>query len=207
MIVRPIVENGKVSMEDQLEYWSGVGMLLYLVKHLCPNLANTTRELSKENDDANLVAYKKYLQVIQYDLDTESLGLKIEPMGNSNNPWEMICFSDSNYAGDLVSRRSIIDFLLYVLGLPVSWRSKLNKSVSLSSSETEYIALSEAVKKAVFVLQLLGSMKILVKYPVMVRVDNIGAIFMANNIMTTSHTKHMDTRYKYVNEYVDDGIV
>ena len=49
--------------------------------------------------------------------------------------------------------------------------------------------------------------KILVKYPVMVRVDNIGAIFMANNIMTTSHTKHMDTRYKYVNEYVEDGIV
>ena len=57
-----------------------------------------------------------------------------------------------------------------------------------------------------FVVQLLESMQIAVKYPVMVRVDNVGAIFMASNIMTTSCTNHVDIGYKYVNEYVD-GIV
>ena len=41
----------------------------------------------------------------------------------------------------------------------------------------------------------------------MVRGDNIGAIFMESNIMTTSHTKHMDIWYKHVNEYVEDGII
>ena len=56
-------------------------------------------------------------------------------------------------------------------------------------------------------VQLLGSMKIIVKYPVMVRVDNVGAIFMASNITTTCHTKHVDIWYKYVNDYVEDGIV
>ena len=58
-----------------------------------------------------------------------------------------------------------------------------------------------------FVAQLLERMQIVVKYPVMVRVDNVGAIFMASNIMTTSHMKHVDIWYKYVNEYVEDGIV
>ena len=58
-----------------------------------------------------------------------------------------------------------------------------------------------------FVIQHLGSMKIFVKYPVMVRVYNIGAIFMASHIITMSCTKHMDIMYKYVNEYVEDGIV
>ena len=58
-----------------------------------------------------------------------------------------------------------------------------------------------------FVIQLLGSMKILVKYPVMVRVDNIGTIFMASNVPTTSHTIHVDISYKHVNAYVEDGIV
>ena len=57
-----------------------------------------------------------------------------------------------------------------------------------------------------FVIQLLVSMKISVKYPVMVRVDNVGTIFMASNITTMSHTKHMDIRYKYVNEYVEDVV-
>ena len=94
-----------------------------------------------------------------------------------------------------------------LLGILVSWQSKLQKSVSLSSSEVEYIALSEAFKEVMFVAQLLESMQIVVKYPVTVRVDNVGAIFMARNIATTSCTKHVDNQYKYVNEYMEDGIV
>ena len=58
-----------------------------------------------------------------------------------------------------------------------------------------------------FVIQLLGIMKISIKYPVMVWVDNVGTIFIASNIATISHTKHVDIRYKYLNEYVEDGIV
>ena len=57
--------------------------------------------------------------------------------------------------GNLVSRRSMSGFILYVLGVPVSWQSKSQKSVSLSSSEVEYIALSEAVKEVMFVIQIL----------------------------------------------------
>ena len=93
------------------------------------------------------------------------------------------------------------------MGVPVSWQSKLQKCVSLSSSEAEYIGLSEAVKEVIFAVQLLECMKIAVKYPVMIRINNVGAIFMASNISTTCHTKHVDKRYKYVNEYVEDGVV
>ena len=50
-------------------------------------------------------------------------------------------------------------------------------------------------------------MKILVKLPVMVRVDNIEAIFLASNITTISCTKHIDARYKYVHEYMEDGVL
>ena len=50
-------------------------------------------------------------------------------------------------------------------------------------------------------------MKISMKLSVMVRVDNVGAIFMASNINTMSCTKHMDIRYKYISEYVEEGVV
>ena len=79
-------------------------MLLYLVKHSHPNLANATRELSKENDGLNPAAFKELLCVIKFVLNTKSLGLKIEPTGNSNKPCEIDCFNDSDYAGDPVSR-------------------------------------------------------------------------------------------------------
>ena len=96
-------------------------MILYLVKHSHPNLANATREVSKANNGANPAAYKEFLYIIKYVINAKNLGLKIEPMGNSKEPWEVVCFSNSNYAGDLVSRQSISGFILYVLRVPVSW--------------------------------------------------------------------------------------
>ena len=56
-------------------------------------------------------------------------------------------------------------------------------------------------------IQLLGNMKILVKLQVTVRVDNACDIFMASNITTMLQIKHVDIWYKYMNEYVEDGVV
>ena len=64
---------------------------------------NTTRELSKVNDSSNHAAYKELLLAIKYVVDMKNLGLKIEPMGNSNETCEIICFGNNDYAGDLVS--------------------------------------------------------------------------------------------------------
>ena len=94
-----------------------------------------------------------------------------------------------------------------VCNLPLCWRSKGQRIITLSSTEAEYFALSEAVKEILFVLQILECMKISVILPVIVRVDNVGAIFMYKNVATTSCTKHIDIRYNYVNEYVDDGVI
>ena len=134
-----------------------------------------------------------------------TLGLRLNPWGILTNCGRSYVFSNIDYAGDPVSSQSISGFILYVLGIP--WQSKITKSVSFSSSEVEYIALSEVVKEVTFVVQLLGSMKIAVKYLVKARVDNVGAIFMGSNITTTCSTKHVDIRYKYVNEYVEDRVV
>ena len=95
LIVRPMVDNEKISAKDQLEYLLGVDMLLYLVKHLHPDIANVTMELLKANDSANPAAYMEFLCVIMYVMNTKNLRLKIEPMGNFNNPGKIICDSDS----------------------------------------------------------------------------------------------------------------
>jgi hypothetical protein len=58
-----------------------------------------------------------------------------------------------------------------------------------------------------FVLQLLESMHIKVELPITVRVDNIGAIWMSQNVNTSSCTKHVDICTKYVNEYCKDGVL
>ena len=76
----------------------------------------------------------------------------------------------------------------------------------LSNSESEKIALSKAVKEVMFIIQLWRSIKILVKLQVMVRVDNVEALYMASNITITSHTKYMDDTYKYMNEFMEEKV-
>jgi hypothetical protein len=207
-IVRPTTEDEKVSKEDQTLYRSGVGMLLYLVKHSRPDIANVVRELSKCIDGATLGATKELRRVIKSVLDTRNFGLKIEPIiDKPNDDWDIIIYTDSNYGGDKESRISVTGYIVYLLGVPICWKSKSQRSVSLSSSEAEFISLSEGAKEIKFIVQVLMSMGIAVKLPVIVRVDNVGAIFMAENVTTSGGTKHVDIRYHYVREFVEDGFV
>ena len=87
------------------------------------------------------------------------------------------------------------------------WCSKAQKTITLSSAEAEWIALSEATKELIFVLHLLKAMKINVALPIVVNVDNMKAIFMSKNINMMGRSKHIDLRTKYVNEYVEDGVL
>ena len=80
-------------------------------------------------------------------------------------------------------------------------------SVTLSSSEAELMALSEATKEIRFIYELLILMKINVKIPIVCCVDNVGAIFMAENVTATPKSKHIDTRAKFETQFVDDGFL
>ena len=79
------------------------------------------------------------------------------------------------------------------------------KSVVLSTTEAEYIALSEVVKELKFIVQLLQTMNITVELPITVYVDNVGAIWLSNNRNTGDRTKHIDIRTAFVKEYQEDG--
>ena len=70
-------------------------------------------------------------------LDTWDMGLKIWPTMDIGEPWEMVCFTDSDYAGDPESQRSVSGYIIYVHGVPVCWKSKAQRSFVFSSTEAE----------------------------------------------------------------------
>ncbi len=81
------------------------------------------------------------------------------------------------------------------------------KSATLSSSEAEYIALSEAAKEIKFVYQALLSMGIKVETPIVVRVNDVRAIFIAENVAVSQRAKHINVMYRFVQEFVLDGFL
>jgi hypothetical protein len=122
----------------------------------------------------------------------------MEPKLENQEWWHLKINMDSDWAGDEGNRKSVSGFVIFLLGVPILWQSQLQKSVSLSSSEAEYYSLSEAAKEIKFVVQILESMGIKVKKPIIVCVNNVGATFMSENVTATSRTKHVDARYHYI---------
>ncbi len=179
------MDEKKISMAEQSLYQSGIEILLYLVKRSRPDIANAVCKCTKVLDGATTYAYHEMLHIIKYLLDTKDYGLRIVPTYKKKKPWDLVCCSDSDYVGDSDTRWTVLGHILYVCSVPISWRSKDQRSIALSSSEAEWVALCEAVKEVMFVSQLLTSMKIHVQCPIIVLVQNVGEIFMAQNVTTT----------------------
>ena len=206
-IVRPKEDDEVLPAEKQFVFQSGTGMLLYLVKHSRPDISNAVRELTKVMDKATDKHMQEMLRIVKHVLDTKELGLKIEPKVRNTLIWTMIMWSDSDWGGDKDNRLSVSGMALFVCGVLVAWRSKQQKSVALSSSEAELVAASEAVKEIVFVMQVLNSIGIPVETPVIVRVDNMGAIFMAENASSSVRTRHIDIRWHFTRNLTKDKII
>jgi hypothetical protein len=205
-IVRPSNEDDAIDENLQSRYRSGVGMLLYLTKYSRPDLCNVVRELSKCMDKATMGTYLEMLRVIKFVIDTKNFGLRVQPERKLKN-WSLRVFCDSDWAGDSETRISVTGFIIYLMNVPVCWRSKAQRGVTLSSSEAEYVAISEAVKEIKFIYYLLQGIGIDIELPIIVKTDNIGAMFMAQNSSSGVRTRHVDTRYHYIRENVEDGII
>jgi hypothetical protein len=74
-------------------------------------------------------------------------------------------------------------------------------------SEADCVAISAVAKEVKFVFQVLQSMGVCVTLPTIVRVDNIGAIFIGSNVGVPQRSKHIDVRYHFVQEFVHDGFL
>ena len=158
-------------------------------------------------DDATEASYREMLRCIKYVVDTPDRGLKVEPKSLKEFVWELVLWTDSDWGGDKEDRRSISGFMLFLNGVLISWRSRSQRQVALSSSEAEFYACSEAVKEIPFVVQILLFLGVPVELPVVVKVDNIGAIFMTENATSSVKTRHMDMRYRYVVELQNSGLI
>jgi len=134
-VVRNIPNAIYITDQEQKLYRSGVGMLLYLVKHSRPDLSNGTRELSKVMDKATEGHMKELCRLIKYALDTQTIGLKLKPEDNDNKLWELKAYSDADFAGDKETHISVTGYVVYFMNVPVCWRSRGQKSVTLSTTE------------------------------------------------------------------------
>ena len=167
----------KVDEKTQSMYRSRVGTLLYLTEHSRPDITNPVREVLKSMDGASMAHVTEMYRVINFVLEMKTLGLRMVPIFK-DGIWKLEALSDSDFADDKDKRYSVYRYIIYFCGIPVASKSKSMKSVVLSITEAEYVAVSEVVKEIKVLYQMLRSMEIKVPLPFKVQVDNVGAILI-----------------------------
>ena len=166
------------------------------ITHAVSNVAKFCANPAKEH----WIAFKR---IMRYLVGTMCLG----PVYKKNQLKSCVRFSDTDWAGDLDDRKSTSGYMFRLSGAAISWRSKKQAYVALSTAEAEYIALASAAKAAVWVRQLLTDLRSNQEEATRIYEDKESAICLAKNPQFHGRAKHIGIKYHFVREQVENGNV
>ena len=176
-------------------YQQKLGSLMYLVTCTRPDLAHAVSVLSQFCSHPLESHHLVVKHVFRYLSGTRSVGL-IYP--RTSGPMSLIGYSDAAYGNCLDTRRSWSSYCFLLNSCLISWRSTKQHSVSTSTTEAEYMALSVTARQASWYL--IGIKELDVKVPVTLKCDNTSSIDLSNHSIVSSRSKHIDIHYHYVRE-------
>jgi hypothetical protein len=203
------VMNGNL---PDVPYRSLIGSLAWIARNTRPDILFAVNYYARFNNCYTTTIYNNLKRVLRYLHSTDSVVLTfIRPLNFPDtlksclsSPLEIVIYSDSDWAGDPSTRRSVSGGVLFLHGNALTFLSVLQRTVALSSSEAELMGLVENMKDGLHILHLIKEI-FPVSTPVCTRYDNIGAAHMAANPVNNKRSKHIDIRYKWLHELVDDG--
>src|SRR6266550_4266443 len=194
----PVKHTAECTAKDRTLYQQIIGSLLYLALGTRPDIAFAVILMSQfcVNPSPDHISRALYIvKYIAHTLDTR--------ITYTRNGQGFIAFSDADWATDRETRVSVTGYALTLAGGAVCWVSRKQKTVALSSTEAEYMAMSDTSRQIMWITNLYieiglpqGSIDLLC--------DNQGAIFSASNPVTQHKSKHIAICYHYIRERVEN---
>jgi hypothetical protein len=184
-------------------YQSAVGSLMYAMTCTRPDIAyavSTASRFCSNYGSAHWVAVKR---IMRYLKGTAHYRLQLG--GGAGVVLSGYC--DADWAGDLDERKSTTGYAFYIGDGLISWNSKRQATVALSTAEAEYMAATQAVKEVLWLKQLLNEIGFTQSQPVLIHSDNQGCIALTKNPAYHSRTKHIDIRHHFIRDAVEVGAV
>jgi hypothetical protein len=183
------------------QYQSKLGSVMYAMLGTRPDISyaiTTLSQYSANPGQEHLTAINRLLRYLGF---TRNMGLTYN--GNSKED-DVTGYSDLDWAGDPRDCRSVSGFVFKMAGAAVSWSSKKQSSVALSSTEGEYMASTHATKEAVWIQHFLSDLGFSISIPTTLLIDNQGAIALANNPAFHTRTKHIGIHHHFIRECIEN---
>lgn len=187
-------------MKDK-PYRALIGSLLYLTTCTRPDLTHSVATLSRFSSNPGPRHWFGALRILRYLKKTQSLPLIFRKSPNSSESLQITGSSDANWGNDLKGRKSIHGYIISLHGCPISWTSKKQTFVALSSTESEYVGLSEAVREIKWLSTFIKEFDIPVGTPILYG-DNSASIFIANSTSMDNRVKGIDIKYHFIKDEI-----
>ncbi|KAM0037429.1 putative RNA-directed DNA polymerase [Helianthus debilis subsp. tardiflorus] len=199
----PMEYGLKLSKEDPEEfidesmYRSLVGSLMYLT-NTRPDIMFAVSKVSRFMEAPKRSHWEVAKRILKYVKGTLDQGVIYSKGGKQ----KLIGFSDSDYAGNVDDSKSTSGYIFHLGSGPVSWQSKKQKVVALSSTEAEYMALTLAGCQAIWLKGILDELQGKDDYPIPIYCDNKSTICLAKDPVYHGKSKHIRVKYHFIRDLI-----
>lgn len=185
-------------------YQELIGSLLFAARITRPDIMFAVNFLSKFNTcpgKDQWTAAKRILRYLKGSIDKKLM------YSRDNQPdIEIVGYCDADFAADVEDRKSISGFVYMMSGGAVTWNSRKQQTVALSTTESEYMSISCAVQEEFWLKNLVEEL-LNSSISITLHVDNMSALQLAKNSSFHSRTKHIDVRHHYIREAMDKNLI
>ena len=202
-ISTPMEPNGKLcahegkDLEDALMYRQLVGSLIYLTLTR-PDISYAVGVMSRYMQNPKKSHLEAVRRILRYVKSTANYGI----LYKKGEDCKLVGYCDADYAGDHDTRRSTTGYVFKLGSGAISWCSKRQPTVSLSTTEAEYRASAMAAQESTWLIQLMNDLHQRVDYAVPLYCDNQSAVRLAENPVFHARTKHVEVHYHFIREKV-----
>ncbi|XP_041025491.1 secreted RxLR effector protein 161-like [Juglans microcarpa x Juglans regia] len=193
--------DDEVQDVSKVPYASVVGCLMYVMDGTRTDLAQAVSVVSKFLSTLRRLHWDAVKWIFRYLRGTTNYGIMLSRQQGDPS---VAGYVEVNYARDLDDRRSTTSYVFTLVGGPICWRSMVQPLVALSTTESEYMAVVEAAKKAVWLTGLVKELGIQ-QGGVQLHCDSQSAIYLGKNQVYHARTKHIDVRFHRIRELVSSG--
>ncbi|GAU29997.1 hypothetical protein TSUD_160820 [Trifolium subterraneum] len=193
-------ENGK--LVDATKYKQMVGCLMYLLATR-PDLAYSVCLIARYMDKPTEIHSAAAKRILRYLKGSISLGVLYKRGKNQ----ELVGWTDSDYAGDSDDRKSTSGYVFKFGSSAISWSSKKQPIVTLSTTEAEFVVAASCACQAIWLKKVMNQLGQKQEKCTVVYCDNSSSIKLSKNPVMHGRCKHIDVRYYFLRDLVKDGIL
>jgi hypothetical protein len=201
---------------DRQRYMEITGTVMYAACAARPDIAHAAHRLASQMQaptQRDMIAAKR---VLRYLSGTRSIGLvfgaqrtndarPVDSRGHNKQQLAVCAYADADWANDKKDRRSVTGWVAKLNGDLISWASKKQRTVALSTCEAELYAESAAIQELLWLRGMMKELGLNVQTGSVVHGDNQSTIAISKNGIRSERTKHIDVKYRFVTEVIERG--